>query len=480
MLATCSRQRNNLNCRFASDDLSDRRLAASFFGLLSEGLVVSDESAADELSNPSASPTRTRFAVLAILCLLSGILYLDRICISAAIDPIENDLKISHTETSYILMAFTLAYAVFEIPTGRWGDRIGGRFVLTRISLWWSAFTALTGACTGLWMMVVVRFLFGAGEAGAFPNMARILSRWFPDQERGRAQGTLFAASQVGGALAPYLANELIELYGWRLTFVIFGGLGSIWAAGFWWWFRDDPAAHSGVNPAEAAHIGRRATAGDVHSKIPWRAVARNPSIWFLCTIMTLGSFNSYIYFSWFSKYLVSGRGIDKTTASIMASTVLAFSALGTFSGGFVVDRIVQSNRISRRRWMGGSCFFGAGVLLTCALLTQNPWFAVFFTAASCFLTQATLPLWWSCAIGISGKHVGALFGLMNSAGVFGGMSSQFLVGVIADWLGANGYSGRGQWDPIFYINVAVLIAAGTLWSQFRLIAVEPSETGAS
>ncbi|MBM4077500.1 MAG: MFS transporter, partial [Planctomycetes bacterium] len=154
---------------------------------------------------PNQSPTKTRYLVLVVLCLLSGVLYLDRICISAAVDSIEKDLKLTHTQTSYFLMAFTLAYGLFELPTGRWGDQIGARRVLTRISLWWSAFTALTGACTSLWMLIVVRFLFGAGEAGAFPNTARVLSKWFPDHERGRAQGILLAASQAGGALAPFL-----------------------------------------------------------------------------------------------------------------------------------------------------------------------------------------------------------------------------------------------------------------------------------
>src|SRR3954452_9265064 len=165
----------------------------------------------DDDQTGSARPTRARFVVLGVLCLLSGILYLDRICMSAALDPIQAELGLTNTECSYVLMAFTLAYGVFEIPTGRWGDRIGGRRVLTRISLWWSVFTALTGACTGLWMLVAVRFLFGAGEAGAFPNMARVLSRWFPDEERGRAQGLLLAASSIGGAIAPFLAAVLIQ-----------------------------------------------------------------------------------------------------------------------------------------------------------------------------------------------------------------------------------------------------------------------------
>ncbi len=440
---------------------------------------VSPEGLADAFAGNSvaaASPlaTRARFKVLTVICLLSGILYLDRICISAALDSIQKDLKISNTQTSYVLMAFTLAYGLFEIPTGRWGDRLGARRVLTRISLWWSAFTALTGACTGLGMLVAVRFLFGAGEAGAFPNVARVMSRWFPDHERGRAQGILLAASQIGGAIAPFLAAIMIREIGWRWTFVAFGSVGAFWAVGFYLWFRDDPADHPAANSYEIVYIGRGASAANVHAAIPWALVFCNPSIWFLSLIMACGSFNSYIYFSWFPKYLQSGRGVDAIQAGSMASLVLACSAVGTLTGGYLLDLVAARGGIGRRRLMGASCFFLAALMLGCSLMLSNPWLAALFAGFSCFATQATQPLWWTCSIGISGKHVGALFGLMNSVGVFGAMSSQFLVGALADYLGAQGFSGRAQWDPIFYINMGVLFSAGLLWAAFVFKTVEP------
>ena len=427
----------------------------------------------DDVMATSSTMTKARFKVLGVLCLLSGVLYLDRICISAAVDSIQTDLKVTNTQTSYFLMAFTLAYGLFEVPTGRWGDRLGARRVLTRISLWWSAFTALTGACTGLWMLVGVRFLFGAGEAGAFPNVARVMSRWFPDHERGRAQGVLLAASQVGGALAPFLAALLIQEIGWRWTFVAFGSVGAVWAAGFYVWFRDDPADHEAASVAEVAYIGRGASASNVHSQIPWALVARNPSIWFLSLIMACGSFNSYIYFSWFPKYLKSGRGVEVTEAGLMASMVLAFSAAGTLAGGYLLDWFASRGDIGRKRLLGGCSFFLASAMLGCSLFSGNAWLAVFFAALSCFATQATQPLWWTCSIGISGKHIGALFGLMNSVGVFGALSSQYLVGKLADLLGARGFTGRAQWDPIFYINLGVLVVAGLLWSAFVFRTVE-------
>jgi MFS family permease len=422
-------------------------------------------------------PTHARFIVLGVLCLLSAILYLDRICMSAAVDSIQTDLGLTNTQSSYVLMAFTLAYGLFEVPTGRWGDRLGARRVLTRISLWWSAFTAMTGACTGLWMLVGVRFLFGAGEAGAFPNVARVLSRWFPDDERGRAQGVLLASSAIGGALAPFLAAVLIQAMGWRWTFAAFGAVGAAWAAGFWWWFRDNPAAHPAVDAVELARIGRRATGDAVHTSIPWAAVVRNPSVRALGLIMAMGSFNSYIYFSWYPKYVKDGRHIEPTEAGLMASTVLALGAIGTLVGGLAVDRFVVRDGGTRgRRVMGGVCFLAASAMLACALCMRDPWPAAGFTALSCLAAQATQPLWWSCAIGISGRHVGALFGLMNMVGVFGAMSSQYLPGAIADAMGARGFSGRAQWDPIFFIDIGVLACAGWLWATFRFVAVEDAE----
>lgn len=439
-----------------------------------------DTASLSDLHRDAASPvraTQTRFVVLAVLCLLSGVLYLDRICISAAVDSIQADLNLTNTGMSYVLMAFTLAYGLFEIPTGRWGDRIGARRVLTRIAIWWSAYTALTGACTTLGLLVAVRFLFGAGEAGAFPNIARVMSRWFPDHERGRAQGVLLAASQIGGALAPFLAAVLIQSVGWRWTFAIFGGVGVVWAAGFYWWFRDDPAEHPWVNSAEVAHIGRRATSENTHAAIPWHLVAGNPSIWFLSLIMAFGSFNSYIYFSWFPKYLKAARDISATDAGLMASLVLGGAALGTFVGGIALDRVVLGGGVLRRRLFGSCAFVGAAASLGAALWTENAWMAAGLTGMSCFCTQSTQPLWWSCAIGISGRHVGALFGLMNSVGVFGAMSSQYLVGALADRLGKLGYSGRAQWDPIFYIDMGVLLVAALLWFAFVMRSVEPVET---
>lgn len=416
-----------------------------------------------------------RYVVLAWLCALSGILYLDRICISAALGRISEELQISNTGGSFVLMAFTLAYGLFEVPTGRWGDAWGARKVLTRISLWWSVFTVLTGLCNGLTSLIIVRFLFGAGEAGAFPNAARVVSRWFPIHERGRVQGILLAASQTGGAIAPWLAAALIERIGWRMTFAAFGSIGFVWAAGFWFWFRDEPSQHPSVDPLEQQLIAAGTQTQINPGPVPWALVFASPSVRMLSAIMVCASFNSYIYFSWFPRYLEKGRGLTPADAGMMTSVVLACAAAGTFFGGWMVDRLQISKYPARSRVAGPTAFLSAAALLASALLCSDHRVAVLLTGGSCFATQATQSLWWSCAIGISGRHTGALFGLMNSAGVFGAMTSQLLVGLLADALGRLNLSGRAQWDPIFYINCLVLLTAAALWLKFVFAPVEGS-----
>src|SRR5687767_3568710 len=185
------------------------------------------------LAPDSPVPTRVRYGVLLFLCTMALLLYLDRVCIGKAAPAIRRDLGLSETQMAWVFNAFTLAYCLFEVPTGHWGDRHGGRGVIARIVVWWSLFTALTGAAVGLRSLLVIRFLFGAGEAGAFPNASRVATRWFPPRDRGKARGAITTASLVGGAASPVLAALLMERVGWRMMLVIFGAIGVVWAGAF-------------------------------------------------------------------------------------------------------------------------------------------------------------------------------------------------------------------------------------------------------
>src|SRR5882724_6810154 len=162
------------------------------------------------------------------------------------------ELGLSRIQMGYAFSAFTFAYAIFEIPTAWWADRVGSRRVLTRIVVWWSAFTMLTGAAFNYPALLGVRFLFGVGEAGAWPNAARVFSRWIPSRERGRVQGIFFAGAHLAGGLTPAVVAWIALYLPWRLVFVMFGFVGVVWAACWYWWFRDEPRQHSAVNAAEA------------------------------------------------------------------------------------------------------------------------------------------------------------------------------------------------------------------------------------
>ena len=211
---------------------------------------------------PVAAPaaSRARFGVLAFGVALAGVTYLDRVCISVTAKQIMRELSLSEVQMSFVFSAFTLAYAIFEIPTGCWGDRIGPRRVLTRIVLWWSTFTALTAAAFSYPSLLAVRFLFGVGEAGAWPNVAKAFSRWFPTSERGTAQGIFFMGAHFAGGMTPLLVAAMLAHLPWRAVFVIFGMVGVVWTAAWNRWFRDDPAEHPSVNAAELEKIeaGRR------------------------------------------------------------------------------------------------------------------------------------------------------------------------------------------------------------------------------
>src|SRR5262245_41731680 len=413
-------------------------------------------------------PSRARLTLVGLLCALTFALYIDRVCIAQAVEPIQQELQLSNTQMSYVLMAFTLAYGLFEVPTGRWGDRVGSRAVLTRIALWWSAFTTLTAVCTGFYSLLLVRFLFGAGEAGAYPNAARVISRWYPTSERGRAQGLIQTAALVGGAAAPVVAAYLIRGLGWRGAFVVFGGLGVIWAVAFWLWFRDDPARHPAVNAGELALLGGERHAGvQAHEAIPWRLVLCNRSIWTLGLIMVCGAFNSYLYFSWFPKYLEAARDVGSVEAGWLASLVLAGGAAGTLLGGVLDDLLRRGVLRYGRRRLGATAYVLAAGFLGLGLLCESPRALAVCASLSCLAAMCTMSGWWSCAIEISGRHLGALFGLMNGMGVFGAMGSQFFFGAFADWRASQGYSGRAQWDPAFAVYVVVLLTAAACWASY-------------
>jgi MFS family permease len=454
--------------------------------------MPSSETPKLEIAQPPSPPTRVRYIVLAFLCAMAFVLYLDRVCIAQALKPMKDEFGLTNTQMGLVSMAFTLAYGLFEIPTGRWGDRYGSRRVLTRIVLWWSAFTALTGCVwkfsyevdfllfpltvNSLVLLIAIRFLFGAGEAGAIPNAARIMKLWFPPTRRGQTQGWFQASMHVGGTIAPIVAGWIIDSpAGWRGAFWLFGSVGVVWAAAFYWWFRDTPAEHPALNEAEKQLIGTTAADSQTHHAIVWGEVLRHANIWLLSVIIALTAFNTYFFFTWYPTYLQEarlweGEKVSNDIAKWLAALALAGATVGSLLGGYLADAITRrsSDPYRTRRLLCLFCFPAAAACLAGSVLTDATMLAAGMCALACLLMFCPLPSWWAVTFDVAGKHPGALFGLLNSAGVVGALGSQYFFGAFTDWRKDLGFSGREQWDPAFYVSAALLGGAALLWQFVR------------
>ena len=364
--------------------------------------------------------------------------------------------------------------------------------MLTRIVIWWSIFTALTGAATGLTMLLIVRFLFGAGEAGALPNAARVLRQWFPESSRGRAQGIITTAMMIGGTVAPVASQNLINAFGWRWTFFIFGLVGLAWAAAFYYWFRDDPAEHAGTNLAERLLItadgdSTRTSAGaDLAvrtGRFPGPSSSATPTSGSWVAVMITMSAVYMLMTYWYPTYLQEGRGVSPDLSSWLSGLVLGAGAFGCFFGGWLTDFLVR--KTGSLRWgRTAQSVVGAGLAasgLLASVFVDNAVLASCLVALACFGVQIQVPAWWASATQVSGKHLGALFGMMNMIGNVGAAVVQTLFGYFVDLMKSWGYTGRARWDPGIFIFVGVALIGMALWALIDpRKTVEAQTSGAS
>ncbi len=390
-------------------------------------------------------PTRVRYGVFALLCGLTFVLYLDRTCIGQAVPSMQADLNLSNERMGHVAAAFTIAYGLFEVITGHWGDRYGSRAVLTRIVLWWSAFTALTGTATGYVYLLVVRFLFGAGEAGALPNAARITETWFPFESRGKVRGIVNMPMMLGAVAAPPMTAYLIKEIGWRWVFAVYGLLGVVWAALFWWWFRDRPAEHPRVNARELELIGPPPRRPE-HAGIPWGPLFGNRNVWLLGTVISTGACTVYTLFTWYPKYLMAVHELPSTTAGWLSGSVMLGGALGCLVGGWLADAAVCRFRGTRwtRSSVGAASFALAAIGMLAGAAGQSPFATTFWFALACGGIHLHGGAYWGVAADIGGAHVGSLFAVINSLGVVGAAGGQLALGYIPQEYWQQAYGGCG------------------------------------
>lgn len=376
-------------------------------------------------------PTRVRHTVLGLTIAVYMITYMDRVVISAAVPSIQKEFGFSIITMGWILSSFQWSYALFQIPVAWLGDRWGPRRALTVIVAWWSLFTSATTMAWSAGSMAAIRLLFGMGEAGAFPIATRSLSRWMLPAERGFAQGATHAGSRLGGALTPALAGFIIARYGWRAAFFSFGCLGLLWTVAWYWYYRDTPAEHRGVNPEERALIecsingiqsGRRPQSGSV----PWRHILSSPQMWILSAMYFCYAYNIGVYLVWFPKYLNDSRGFSLQQMGLYASLPLLAGTGGDILGGWFSDLWARhsGNLRTARRATAITGYLIAAACIVPSCYTSSATACVWFACLGVFGLELTVGVSWAVPLDIGGTYAGSVAAVMNTFGNLGGATA--------------------------------------------------------
>ncbi len=427
------------------------------------------------------SPTHVRYWVMAFLLVLSFLTYFDRVCIVRVKPEMQHDLRLTDEQMGLVLGAFWLAYSLFDVPAGWLGDRYGARLALTRVVLAWSLFTALTGAATGFLSLLTYRFLFGVGEAGAYPNMARVQAGWLPRAVRGRAGGWLWLAARWGGAFSPFLFAGVLRLIGtesesrgvlvvpwlggiaaWRVGFAVAGLAGVVWCLAFLPWFRDDPAEQPSVNGAELALIRSGQAAGEEagHGHIApgmWRALLSSRSLWALAAVYFFGSFGWSFFVSWMPDYLERIHGVKYDVSESLWKQPLLYGGVSCLVGGVLSDRLV---RATGRKWLGRALFPVGGLIVAATAIysvrfVSDPDHAVVLMCLAGAAYDFGQGANWASIVDIGGRYAGSATGFINLVGNMGNAVQPF----IGAWI-----FGRFGWNALFAVYAGVFLVAAAMW----------------
>jgi len=413
----------------------------------------------------SARPSWGRWYVLLLISLMYLITYLDRVNISAAAPVISKEFGFDKITMGAIFSAFVWAYALFQVPGGWLGDRFGPRSMLTIIVGYWSVMTAATAAATGAVSFIVVRFLFGIGEAGAFPVATRAMQLWYPRRERGFVQGITHSASRLGAAIAPPIVVGIITAFGWREAFYVCGAVGIVWT--LWWYltYRNLPEEHRLVNREELARIRGADAQGNINppaiearANVPWATLLRSPNMWaIMCAYFTY-VYCLWIFLSWLPSYLVDYRHFTLIKVGYLASLPLLAGVVGDTVGGLATDWLLRKtgNAKLARRAVAITGLLGCCACIVPASLVQDPYAAIYLLTASGFFLECTIGPSWAVPMDTGGKYSGTVSGMMNMAGNFGGALSPLVFGVLAQY---------GSWQAPFIVAAALLVIGAGIWA---------------
>jgi MFS family permease len=412
---------------------------------------------------PLLKPTRIRYRVLAVGCILAVVTYIHRVGFSRALP----ELHLNNEQSSWLMAVFLLAYGGFEMPCGLLGDRFGPRHVLTILVLGWSLMTGCValvvllpgGGTAAFAFLIALRFLFGMFQAGAFPLLSRMMTDWMPMRERASAQGFIWMASRIGGMVAPLLFGALLALFGsWQTPLWVLAGLGVVFCAFFWPWFRDRPEQMPGVNAAEREQIAAgRGAKPLTHGVVPWGALLSSPGVWGLCLMYGFGGFAANFYVTLLPKYLKDYRHLTDSQTNWISGLPFAFGMVACAGGGLLSDWIIR--RWGNRKWgrringlFGTAC--GALGWLSLAWV-ESPWALGFVICFIFFCNDLNMgPVWAACA-DIAERYAGTLGGAMNMIGAILGAVGNLVAGKLFD---------AHQADLLFTIYAGSFLTAGMCW----------------
>ncbi len=408
-------------------------------------------------ASSGSRPTHVRHVVLGLTVAAYMITYMDRQVLATTRPAIMEELGISLVAMGWVTFAFRMAYALFQVPGGWLGDTIGARRALTMVVSWWSVFTALTALAWSAASMIVIQVFFGLGEAGAFPIATRSLSRWMRPTERGFAQGITHAGSRLGGAITPpIVALAIVPFFGWRAAFYAFGVLGVVWSAVWYFYYRDTPEEHAGVNEAE-----RELIAGGIKRKgkgsVPWRQILSHGNLWVLSVMYFFYNYNLNVYQDWFPTYLRQAKGMTLAQMGIYASFPLLSGVVGDLAGGWFSDHVLRrtGNVNLARRWVAIAGFILSAAATVPAVLVHDPKVSVACYCVAFFGLEWTVGISWAVTLDIGGDYAGSVSAVMNMLGNVGGAVAATVVTYTAAHYG---------WNVPFLMTAGLCLIAAVLY----------------
>ena len=402
---------------------------------------------------------------MVVLFSLSAVTYLDRVNLSIAGPSILLEYHLTDIQLGWMFSAFLIGYGLLQAPAGRLADRIGPRLALTVGSCCWALFTVLptvvpAGLRSAIWLLILVRFVLGSGEAILYPASTLVVDRWIPNAERGRANGLIFAGVGIGAGVTPPIIAYVMLRHGWRASFWVCALIGLLIGSLWFYVARDTPEQSSRISTEELAFIRRErepnAASASEHIVIPWRDILANWNVWAITICYFCFGYVAWLFFSWFYIYLKQKHGLNLKSSALYATLPFLAMAAGSFLGGLFSDRITNSygKRVGRCTTASASLML-AGIFLIIGTRVQSSGVAAVLLsggAGTLYLAQSSF---WSVATDIAGGSSGSVSGVMNMGAQAGGAVTASLT----PWIAL--HSG---WNTSFLAAAALAILGAGLW----------------